>query len=138
MIAVVDGPIDTRAVEDAVRDEGNGALLTFSGVGRNSFGGRPVAGLFYEAWDDVALKELRKIADEVREKWPGARIAMVHRTGEVAIGEPSVVIAVGTPHRDAAYAASRYAIDELKQRVPIWKKERYADGDGDAWIANEP
>lgn len=135
MIAIVDHPIDVRAVEDAVRDPGNGAVLTFAGVARDSFEGRPVRALFYEAYPDMALPEMRRIAAEVAERWPGARVAMVHRTGHVAIGEASVVIAVGAPHRDEAYAASRHAIDTLKARVPVWKKERYAD-DGEAWVAN--
>lgn len=135
MIEVVDGPIDVRAVEDAVRDPGHGALLTFAGVGRDSFEGKRVTSLFYEAWPDVATREMTKIVEETRARWP-VRVAIVHRTGEVAIGEPSVVIAVGAPHRAEAYEASRYAIDELKRRVPVWKKERYADGE--AWIANKP
>jgi molybdopterin synthase catalytic subunit len=135
MLRVVDGPIDVAAVRDAVSDPGFGAILVFEGVGRNSFGGRPVRGLAYEAWGDVAERELRRIADEVEARWPGARLAVVHRTGEVAIGEPSVVVAVGAPHRDAAYSASRHAIDTLKERLPVWKKELYADGE--AWIANK-
>lgn len=134
MIRIVDGPIDTRAVTDAARHPSCGAVLTFEGVGRDEMDGRPVASLWYEAWPEVAEREMRAIAEEVGARWPGARVAMVHRTGPVAIGEPSVVIAVGTPHRAEAYAASRYAIDELKKRVPVWKKERYADGE--AWIAN--
>ena len=134
MIRLVDVPIDVRAVEDAVRDDAHGAVLVFSGVGRNEDGGRPVRSLYYEAWPDVAQRELEAVAREVTERHPTVRVAIVHRTGEVAIGEASVVIAVGAPHRDEAYAASRLAIDTLKLRVPIWKKERYADGE--EWIAN--
>jgi molybdopterin synthase catalytic subunit len=136
MIAVIDTAIDVRAVEDAVRDPAHGAILTFAGVGRNEFGGRPVVGLFYEAWPDVATRELEAVVAETQQRWPMVRVAVVHRTGAVAIGEPSVVIAVGAPHRDEAYAASRFAIDTLKARVPIWKKEIYADGA--AWVGNRP
>lgn len=136
MIQVVDGTIDTRAVTDAVRDPAFGAVITFEGVGRNEMGGKPVLELEYEAWPEVAEREMRAIADEVEARWPGSRVAMVHRTGRVAIGEPSVVIAVGAAHRAEAYEASRFAIDELKKRVPVWKKERYEGGE--SWIANRP
>ncbi len=136
MIAVVDGPIDLRAVEDAVRSDAFGAVLVFAGVARNEFGGRAVESLMYEAYGEMAVAELRTIAAEAEARWPGTRVAIAHRTGLVAIGEASVVVAVGAPHRAEAYEASRYAIDALKQRAPIWKKEVYADGS--AWIANTP
>ncbi len=134
MIALVDHPIDIRAVEACVREDAFGALLTFAGVGRNCFEGRPVESLFYEAWGEVAERALAEVAAETEARWPGIRVAIVHRTGAVAIGEASVVISVGAPHRAEAYAASRFAIDTLKIKVPIWKKEIYADGS--AWIAN--
>lgn len=136
MIALVDGPIDTPAVEGAVRGDAFGAVLTFQGVGRNSFGGRPVRSLYYEAWTEVALRELQAVAADVTARWPQVRIAVAHRVGPVPIGEAAVVIAVGAPHRQEAYEASRFAIDALKARVPIWKKELYEDGE--EWIANRP
>lgn len=136
MLRIVDGPIDVAAVRAAVDDPGFGAVLVFEGVGRNDFEGRPVAALEYEAWNEVAEAALGLIAAEVKDRWPGARLAVVHRTGRVAIGEASIVVAVGAPHRDEAYQASRYAIDTLKLRLPIWKKELYADGS--AWITNKP
>ena len=136
MYLVVDGPIDVPSVRAAVDDPGFGAILVFEGVGRNHFEGRPVVALEYEAYPPMAIKEMQRIGVEVGQRWPGVAVAMVHRTGRVAIGEPSVVIAVGAPHRGACYAASRYAIDTLKDRVPIWKKEVYADGS--AWKANAP
>jgi molybdopterin synthase catalytic subunit len=136
MIAIVDGPIDVAAVTAAAGDPGNGAVLVFLGVGRNSFDGRGVTELRYEAYAEMAVPVMQQIAAEIAEKWPGARVAMVHRTGVVAIGEASVVIAVGTPHRGECYEASRYAIEQLKARVPVWKKEIYADGS--AWKANAP
>ena len=128
-------PLDVRAIEDTVRDPGHGALLTFAGVARDD-GNPPLKALFYEAWEEVALRELRAVADETLARWPTVKVAIVHRTGEVAVGEPSVVVAVGAPHREEAYAASRFAIDTLKAKVPIWKKEIYADGG--AWVANRP
>lgn len=136
MIALTSDPIDPRTVTDTVRDPTFGAVITFEGVTRDHHDGKGVLGLYYEAYAPLALAELTRIAQEVAERWPGARAALVHRTGPVPIGEASVVIAVGAPHRDAAYAASRYAIDELKARAPIWKREQYADGT--AWIANQP
>lgn len=134
MFAIVDGPIDVGAVRAAVSHPSLGAVLIFEGVARQDFDGKAVIQLAYEAWTGPAVRELERIGAEVVERWPGSRVAIVHRTGVVAIEEPSVVIAVGTPHRGACYEASRYAIEALKSRVPIWKKEVYADGS--AWKAN--
>ncbi|MSP56139.1 MAG: molybdenum cofactor biosynthesis protein MoaE [Myxococcales bacterium] len=128
-------PIDPRAVTAAVRSSRHGAILTFEGVGRNEFEGRPVLALEYEAWEPVAEAELRAITQEAQARWPVTAV-IVHRTGRVEIGEPSVVIAVGASHRGEAYEASRYCIEQLKARVTIWKKEIYADGG--EWIANTP
>ena len=129
-------PIDVAAVRRAVSDPGCGAILVFEGTARDHFEGRRVVRLEYEAWPDLAVPFMRRIGAEIAERWPGARVAMVHRTGVVPIGEPSVVIAVATPHRAACYEASRYAIEQLKARVPVWKKEIYEDGS--AWKANTP
>jgi molybdopterin synthase catalytic subunit len=134
MRAIVDGPIDVAAVRRAVEDPGFGAVLVFEGVGRDSFEGKRVLRLEYEAYAELAVPVLAAIADEAEAQWPGVRVALVHRTGIVAIGEPSVVVAVGAPHRAAAYEASRFAIDALKARLPVWKKEIYEDGS--AWKAN--
>jgi molybdopterin synthase catalytic subunit len=136
MIAITDQPIQTAAVEAAVARPEAGAILTFSGVTRDNFGGRPVTGLSYEAYEPMALSVMTEICEEAAARWPGTRVAMVHRIGALAVGEVSVVIAVSTPHRADSYAASRFAIDALKERVPIWKKEHYADG-GDAWKENQ-
>jgi len=135
MVLLSDAPLDVRALEDAVRAPGHGALLTFAGVARDD-GSPPLRALFYEAWDEVALRELRQVAADTVARWPAVKVAIAHRTGEVAVGEASVVVTVGAPHRDEAYAASRFAIDTLKLKVPIWKKEIYADGA--AWVANRP
>ncbi len=135
MVLLTDAPLDVRALEDAVRDPRHGALLTFAGVARDDTD-PPLRALFYEAWPEVALRELQAVADETLERWPDVRVALAHRVGTVAVGEPSVVVAIGAGHRAEAYAASRFAIDTLKARVPIWKKEIYADGG--TWVANEP
>ena len=137
MLAITPDPIDPAVVEAAVARPEAGAILTFSGVTRNNFDGRPVTGLSYEAYEPMALTVMGQIRDEAQARWPGARVAMVHRIGEVPIGEPSVVISASTPHRADCYAASRFASDTLKDRVPIWKKEHYADGAG-AWKENQP
>jgi molybdopterin synthase catalytic subunit len=136
MIALIDRAIDVAAVRRAVDDPCCGAVLVFEGVARDHCDGRRVLSLSYEGWPAMAEATLHAIADEVRGQWPGARIALVHRTGEVAVGEPSVVIAVATPHRAACYEASRYAIEALKARLPVWKQEIYEDGS--AWKANAP
>jgi len=130
---IVDGRIDVGAVTDSVRSPAHGAILTFEGVARNVFGGEPVLALEYEAWTEAAERELVAICDEAASRW-GALATIVHRTGRVELEEPSVVIAVGAAHRDAAYQASRYCLEELKARVTIWKRELYANGS--AWIAN--
>ncbi|MBT3218281.1 MAG: molybdenum cofactor biosynthesis protein MoaE [Proteobacteria bacterium] len=134
MIQVTSGPIDVAAARAAVEDDGFGAILVFEGVGRDNADGKRVTHLAYEAYEEMSLREMNVIAAEIKERWPQCAISMVHRTGVVKIGEPSVVIAVGTPHRGECYAASRYAIDELKARVPIWKKEHYENGS--VWKAN--
>lgn len=136
MLAIVDGPIDVAAVRAAVSNPAFGAILVFEGVGRHDFEGRRVVQLAYEAYAEMAVPVLEAIAAEAAARWPGCRVAIVHRTGIVAIGEPSVVIAVGTPHRAECYEASRYAIEALKDRLPVWKKEIYEDGS--AWKANAP
>ena len=137
MIAITTEPIDAQAVEATVHHPGAGAVLTFSGVTRDNFDGRSVTGLHYDAYVEMAESEMAALRDQVTARWPGARVAMVHRIGALTVGEVSVVISVSAPHRDEAYQASRFAIDELKAKVPIWKKEHYADGNAD-WKANKP
>jgi molybdopterin synthase catalytic subunit len=136
MIGVTDRPIDVAAVRAAVDDPGFGAVLVFEGVARDSFDGRAVVRLEYEVYAELAVPVLQAIAAEAGQRWPGTRVALVHRSGVVPVGEPSVVVAVGAPHRAEAYAASRFAIDALKDRLPAWKKEIYEDGS--AWKANAP
>jgi molybdopterin synthase catalytic subunit len=96
--------------------------------------GKVVEGLEYEAFEPMALAELTRIADEIEERWGVTSLAIVHRTGAVPLGETSVVVVAASPHRDAAFAAARYAIDETKARAPIWKAERFADGQ--VWIGD--
>jgi molybdopterin synthase catalytic subunit len=118
--------IDVAALHQT--DPRDGALCLFVGVVRNENGGRSVRHLEYEAYEDMALPLMDAIAQETLRGWPVTRVALVHRLGHLEIGEPSVAVAVTAPHRDAAFLACRHAIDALKSRVPIWKKEFYADG----------
>lgn len=129
-------PIDLTELAAAVGDDGHGAVVLFVGTTRDHFEGRAVIRLEYEAYEPLALREMEAIGAEIASTWPGTRVAIVHRLGLVPTGEASVGIAVSTAHRASAYEASRFAIEALKQRVPIWKKEIYADGS--AWKANAP
>ena len=128
-------PLDPRETEQAVEDPGAGAIVTFTGVVRDNGRGRPVSALDYEAYAPAAEKMMERVADEIRAKWGLERVAIVHRTGLLPVGEASVVISISSPHRDAAFDAARYAIERLKEIVPIWKKEHYDDGA--VWIGSE-
>ena len=131
-IAIVHGPIDLAALERAVADPHAGAIVTFAGTTRADNVGRRVLRLEYEAYEPMALLEIRKLAREAVRRWPIRKIAINHRVGLVEIGETSVAIAVSTGHRAEAFEACRFAIDRLKEIVPIWKKE-YFEG-GEVWI----
>ena len=142
-------PISDELVADLRRmvpTTADGALVVFVGQTRETAGtpapgeeaeaarhsGKPVVALEYETFDEMALEVLRAIAAEIEQRFAVRRLAIVHRTGAVALGEPSVVIAAAAPHRGAAFEAARYAIEELKARAPIWKSEQYSDGS--LWI----
>ena len=121
-------PLDARRLESAVEHSGAGAICTFTGIVRDNSRGRSVTHLEYEAYAEMAMAEMRRIADEIAERWPEARVAMAHRTGRLEIGEASVVVSVSCPHRAEAIAACKWGIDRLKETVPVWKKEHAADG----------
>jgi molybdopterin synthase catalytic subunit len=135
MYKIIEQPIDAAAVTAAVADPKSGAIVTFIGTTRDHNDGRSVTRLEYEAYPEMALTEMRKIGATAMERWPIARIAIVHRIGVVPIGEASVVIAVASAHRVAAFEACHFAIDRLKEVVPIWKKEHF-DG-GEVWIGSQ-
>lgn len=132
---VQEGPIDAREVEATVRHPGAGAVVTFSGTVRDHGRGQAVQLLEYEAYAPAAERMMAQVGDEIAARWPVTGVAMVHRVGALPVGEVSVVIAVASAHRDAAFEASRYAIERLKEVVPIWKKEHYADGA--TWLGSE-
>lgn len=128
-------PIDMRDLTDFVADSGAGAMTTFVGTTRNTNDGRQVIRLEYECYPGMAEKEMGKIAAEALTRWPIMKIAMIHRLGRVDIGEASVAIAVSSGHRHAAFEACHYAINQLKETVPIWKKELYEGGE--LWIGSQ-
>lgn len=128
------------AVESVVRRVAGprrGATSVFIGTVRNHHGGRPVEGLDYQAYESMAEAVLRRIVEELEAADPDLRVAVVHRLGAVPVGEASVVIAAASPHRDAATTATRTTLERLKREVPIWKRERYADG-SEVWREEEP
>ena len=121
-------PIDAEALLGAVRRPANGAVLLFLGVVREVNDGRGVTGIEYSAYEAMAASELTAIAEEASARFGPAEVVIVHRLGELALEEASVGIAVAHPHRAEAYGASRWIIEALKSRVPIWKREHYVDG----------
>ncbi len=135
MYRLTDEPIELNELLAFVGDPAAGAVATFIGTTRDHNEGRSILSLDYEAYPGMAEREMARLGEEAEEKWQITRMAMVHRIGNVPIGEASVVIAVSAPHRDDAFKACRYAIDELKKRVPIWKKEIYRGGE--VWIGSQ-
>ncbi|XP_017475538.1 PREDICTED: molybdopterin synthase catalytic subunit [Rhagoletis zephyria] len=130
-------PLDVGAISTLVSHEKCGAISLFVGTTRNSFEGKTVCSLEYEAYEPMAYKELQNICAELRSRWQDImNIAMYHRLGLVAPKEASVVVAIASPHRQASLDAVAYAIEQLKKKVPIWKKEMYDNGDSD-WKENK-
>jgi molybdopterin synthase catalytic subunit len=132
-VALTTEAIDTAAVLREVERPAHGAAILFVGTVREVNDGRPVDGIEYTAYTAMAEKEMAAIAKEANEKFSGSFVVIVHRIGELDLGDASVAIATGSAHRDAAYQASRYVIEQLKARVPIWKREHYTDGTRE-WI----
>ena len=136
MFEIVRAPIDAAALAQRVRSDACGAVVTFAGVVRErSDDDRVVTGLSYEAHAEMAIAEFARIAEEARERFGSCEIAVVHRIGDLRIGEVAVAVAVASAHRERAFDACEYVIDELKARAPIWKKEHYTDGSGE-WKEN--
>jgi len=125
--------IDSTAEREMLTDPACGGFVAFEGWVRNSNEGRRVRQLEYEAFEPLAVQEAQKILGEARDRFGVARIACVHRTGLLAVGEMAVWVGVAAAHRDEAFRACRYVIDEVKHRVPIWKKEHYESGDS-GWV----
>jgi molybdopterin synthase catalytic subunit len=136
LFLVVDRPLDLAEVIAAVTGEAYGGLATFSGSVRAETRGRRVVRLEYEAYRPMAEKVLEGIGEEIAQRWPGSRVAIVHRVGTLKPGELAVVIAAAAPHRREAFRACENAIDRNKTDAPIWKKECYEDGD--VWVGIHP
>ncbi len=133
MIRLTHELIDYHALTEQVRRAGCGAVVTFLGTVRDLTGDRVTVALDYEAYPGMAEKKMAEIERDTRARWPVGDIALVHRLGHLDVGEVSVAVAVSCPHRAQAFEACRHAIDRLKELVPIWKKENWADG-GTEWV----
>ncbi len=131
--AIVTQPIDVATLLAEVAALGHGATSLFVGTVRDTHAGRHVTGMEYKAYEAMALHELTAVVAEAEATFPGTQIVCEHRVGELTLGEASVVIAVAHAHRASAFDACRFVIEELKRRVPIWKREHYVDGTR-AWI----
>ncbi len=144
IIRVTDKPIVIQELIEAVSNEANGGIVAFLGLVRRwnadpEGNTREVFWLEYEAYKEAAEEVMRDIARQIEEKWSITSIAMAHRVGHLAIGEPAVGVAVGAPHRGAAFDACEFAIDTLKETAPIWKKESWETGgkQGESWVENK-
>ena len=129
-------PLDVGDAVARVAGPDMGGIVTFIGAVRDHARGRAIRHLEYEAYPEMAVREMEKIADEAARRWPQARVAIGHRAGHLEIGEIAVVVAAAAPHRAEAFLACRFAIDTLKETVPIWKKE-FAEG-GEYWVDDRP
>ena len=137
MFRITGDPIDVAALERSVRTDRCGGVVTFAGVVRErSDDDRPVTGLSYEAHTVIAVAEFARIAGEARARFGPCEIAVVHRIGDLRVGDVAVAVVVASPHRGTAFDACEYVIDELKARAPIWKKEHYAGGGDSEWKQN--
>jgi len=132
---IIDHPINIQNVMDKVIRRNAGAVTTFIGTVREMTAGKKTLYLSYEAYIPMAIKKMEQIGEEVKEKWGDIEIAISHRVGKLEISDVAVVIAVSTPHRKDAYEANQYAIERIKEIVPIWKKEHWETGE--EWIGNQ-
>lgn len=133
MVEITEEPIDFAAVTERVRSERAGAVCVFLGTVREMTGDRQTVSLEYEAYPVMAARKMEELEGEARHRWPVIEIAIVHRIGHLDLGEISVAVAVSTPHRGHSFEACRWLIDTLKEVVPIWKKELWADGT-EEWV----
>jgi len=130
-------PIDPAKVLDSVMDDDAGGTVLFVGTIRNQTNGKEVKGLEYEVYRRMAGRQIAKLEEEIRTRWPVKQIRLIHREGKLKVGEVSVVVAVSAVHRGEAFEAARYAIDRVKKSFPIWKREKFRGG-GYAWAKGTP
>ncbi|MBH8573618.1 molybdenum cofactor biosynthesis protein MoaE [Nostocaceae cyanobacterium CENA369] len=133
--AITFAPLSIEEIYAKADDPANGAVVLMSGMVRNQTDGQPVVALEYQAYEPMALRVFYQIAADMRSLWPDVkRVVIHHRVGRLRVGEISVLVAVGCPHRSEAFEACRYAIDTLKHNAPIWKKEHWQDGSS-SWVS---
>lgn len=133
--AITFAPLSLEEVYALADDAANGAIVVMSGMVRNQTDGKPVVSLEYQAYEPMAMQVFRQIAAEIRQTWSDVnRVVIHHRIGHLHVGEISVLVAIGCPHRSEAFEACRYAIDTLKHNAPIWKKEHWQDGSS-TWVS---
>ncbi len=133
MIEITEAPIDTERLRESLEDARAGGYVAFEGWVRNENEGHEVQRLEYEVYEPLSIKEGERIIAEARARWPLIGVRIVHRGGLLELGDCAVWVGVAAKHRDEAFMACRYLIDELKVRLPIWKKEHYVDGDS-GWV----
>jgi molybdopterin synthase catalytic subunit len=134
-LAITFAPLSIDEVYRLADDAANGAIVLMSGMVRNQTDGKPVVALEYQAYEPMAIEVFKQIAAQIRQTWTDVtRVVIHHRTGKLAIGEISVLVAVGCPHRTEAFEACKFAIDTLKHNAPIWKKEHWSDGSS-SWVS---
>ncbi len=133
LVRLTADPLDPAEAVASVADPSAGGTCVFLGTVRDHSDAGPVTGLTYEAWEELARARLEELGDELFRRWPLRRVSLWHRTGELAIGEVSVVVACSAAHRAEAFEACRHGIERLKDEVPIWKKEHLADGEAH-WV----
>jgi molybdopterin synthase catalytic subunit len=134
LVRITAGPITAQEAVAFVADRGSGGTCVFLGTVRDHSDAGDVTGLAYEAWEELATKRMQEVGGEMLERWPVRKAALLHRTGDLAVGECSVVVACSSSHRGEAFEACRYGIERLKEDVPIWKKEHLASGES-RWIS---
>lgn len=128
-LVLSDSPLDLQEAMNFVQSPECGAIVTFVGTVRSEFEGRAVRATHYEVYMEMAARELERMVIECRQRWKLGKIAAFHRAGTLQVGEVSIILVVSAPHREEAFAACRYLIEQIKLRLPVWKKELYEDGD---------
>lgn len=133
MVLLTNDPIDYTALTEQIRSSSAGAVVLFLGTVREMTGGRQTVALDYEAYPEMARAKMAELEETARRQWPVINLGIIHRLGHLELGDISVAIAVSCPHRQAAFEAGKYLIDEFKLIVPIWKKENWSDGSTE-WV----
>ncbi|MBL4885244.1 MAG: molybdenum cofactor biosynthesis protein MoaE [Planctomycetaceae bacterium] len=135
-LSITELPINHAELTDSVRDNACGSVVLFLGTVREITAGKKTSSLEYEAYYEMAISELHRLVDTARLKWPIKKISIIHRTGHLDLGEIAVGIALSTPHRKEGFEAAQFLMSQIKETVPIWKKENWADGSTD-WVHPE-